>query len=147
MTWAEPGAGQVLIRVRTTGAGFPDVLMAAGHFPLLGDSPFGLGEEAAGVVVAVPASSRFAVGDQATGITWFLQGWGGYAEYAYVQEVSAIRIPAGMTDERAGGLPIGFRSAYAGLVKRVPIAAGQTLLVLGAAGRSGATAIRRWGPR
>ena len=142
MTWGEPSPGQVLIRVRTAGAGFPDVMMTAGHFPLLGDPPFGLGEEAAGEVVAVPPGSRFAVGDQVTGITGFLDGWGGYAEYAYVRDQSAIRIPAGMTDEQAGGFPIGFRTAYTGLVERAPVWAGQTLLVLGAAGSSGATALQ-----
>jgi NADPH:quinone reductase len=142
MTWGEPSPGQVLIRVRTAGAGFPDVMMTTGQFPLLGDPPFGLGEEAAGEVVAVPPGSRFAVGDQVTGITAFLEGWGGYAEYAYVREQSAILIPPGMTDEQAGGFPIGFRTAYAGLVERAPVRAGQTLLVLGAAGSSGATAIQ-----
>jgi len=142
MTWGEPAPGQVLIRVRTAGAGFPDVLMTAGHFPLLGAPPFGLGEEAAGEVVAVPAGSRFAVGDQVTGITEFLEGWGGYADYAYLREGSTIRVPAGMTDDQAGGFPIGFRTAYAGLVERAPVAAGQTLLVLGAAGSSGATALQ-----
>jgi NADPH:quinone reductase len=142
MTWGEPPPGQVLIRVRTAGAGFPDVLMTAGRFPLLGDPPFGLGEEAAGEVVAVPPGSRFAVGDQVTGITAFLDGWGGYGEYAYVREQSAIRIPPGMTDEQAGGFAVGFRTAYAGLVERAPVRAGQTLLVLGAAGSSGATALQ-----
>jgi NADPH:quinone reductase len=142
MVWAEPGPGQVLIRVRAAGAGFPDVLMAAGQFPLLGAPPFGLGEEAAGEVVAVSAGSRFAVGDQVMGITAFLQGWGGYAEYTYLREDSAMRIPSGMTDEQAGGFPIGFRTAYAGLVERAPVEVGQTLVVLGAAGSSGATAVQ-----
>jgi NADPH2:quinone reductase len=142
MTWGEPSPGQVLILVRTAGAGFPDAMMTAGHFPLLGDPPFGLGEEAAGEVVAVPPGSRFAVGDQVTGITGFLEGWGGFAEYAYVREGSAIRIPAGMTDEQAGGFPIGFRTAYAGLVERAPVEVGQTLLVLGAAGSTGAAALQ-----
>lgn len=142
MTWAAPSSGQVLIRVRTAGAGFPDLMMTGGHFPLLGAPPFGLGEEAAGEVVAVPPGSRFSVGDQVTGITGFLEGWGGYAEYAYVREDSAIRIPQGMTDEQAGGFPIGFRTAYAGLVERAPVQPGQTLLILGAAGSSGATALQ-----
>jgi len=142
MTWGEPSPGQVLIRVRTAGAGFPDAMMTAGHFPLLGDPPFGLGEEAAGEVVAVPPGSRFAVGDQVTGITGFLEGWGGFAEYTYVREGSAIRIPVGMTDEQAGGFPIGFRTAYAGLVERAPVQGGQTLLVLGAAGSTGAAALQ-----
>jgi len=121
MTWGEPSPGQVLIRDRTAGAGFPDAMMTAGHFPLVGDPPFGLGEEAAGEVVAVAPGSRFAVGDQVTGITGFLEGWGGFAEYA------AIRIPVGMADEQAGGFPIRFRAACAGLVERAPVEVGQTL--------------------
>ncbi|MCD0484081.1 NADPH:quinone oxidoreductase family protein [Streptacidiphilus sp. ASG 303] len=140
--WAEPPPGQLLIRVRTAGAGFPDVLMAAGRFPLLGAPPFGLGEEAAGEVVAVPPGSRFAVGDRVAGITAFLEGWGGYAEYAYLREHSTVRIPSGMTDEQAGGFPIGFRTAYAALVERAPVEPGQTLLVLGAAGSTGAAALQ-----
>ncbi|WP_220296831.1 NADPH:quinone oxidoreductase family protein [Streptomyces sp. MBT84] len=142
MSWAEPSSGQVLIRVRTAGAGFPDLMMTGGRFPLLGAPPFGLGEEAAGEVVAVPPDSRFSVGDQVMGITGFLEGWGGYADYAYVREHSAILIPEGMTDEQAGGFPIGFRTAYAGLVERAPVQAGQTVLILGAAGSSGATALQ-----
>lgn len=142
MTWADPSPGHILIRVRTAGAGFPDLMMTAGHYPLLGDPPFGLGEEAAGEVVAVPEGSRFAVGDQVAGITAFLEGWGGYADYAYIREGSAMRIPASMTDEEAGGFPIGFRTAYAGLVERAQVAVGQTLVVLGAAGSTGITAVQ-----
>lgn len=142
MTWEAPAPGQLLIRVRTAGAGFPDLLMAQGRFPLLGDPPFGLGEEAAGEVVAAPPGSRFAPGDRVAGVTGFLQGWGGYADYTYLRETSAIRVPEGMTDEEAGGFPIGFRTAYAGLVERAPVEPGQTLLVLGAAGSSGAAAMQ-----
>ncbi len=142
MTWPEPAPGQVLIRVHAAGAGYPDAMMAAGHFPLMGDPPFGLGEEAAGEVVAVPSGSRFSVGDRVTGITGFLDGWGGYAEYTYLREESTIRIPAGMTTEQAGGFPIAFRTAYAGLVDRAPIEAGEVLLVLGAAGSSGGAALQ-----
>lgn len=119
LAWEPPAPGRLLIRVRAAGAGYPDVMMAAGQFPLLGAPPFGLGEEAAGEVVAVPAGSRFAVGDQVTGITAFLDGWGGYAEYAYLREESSMRIPPGMTDAEAAGFPIGFRTAYAALVHRV----------------------------
>ncbi|MBP2702335.1 NADPH:quinone oxidoreductase family protein [Microbispora sp. RL4-1S] len=138
--WPEPEPGQALVRVRTAGAGFPDLFMASGHFPGLDTPPFGLGEEVAGEVVAVAPGSPFAVGDQIMGITPFFAGWGGYADYAYVLEQSAIRIPVGMTDEQAGGFPIGFRTAYAALVERAPVEAGQTLLVLGGAGSSGVAA-------
>lgn len=140
LSLTDPEPGRILIRVRTAGAGYPDAMMAAGHFPLLGEPPFGLGEEAAGEVVAVPRGSRFSAGDQVTGITAFLEGWGGYAEYTYLREHSTIPIPAGMTDEQAGGFPIAFRTAYAGLVERSRLKTGQTLAVLGAAGSSGGAA-------
>ncbi|MER5598624.1 NADPH:quinone oxidoreductase family protein [Streptomyces sp. NPDC002265] len=142
MTWPEPEPGQVLVRVRAAGAGYPDAMMVAGHFPLLGDPPFGLGEEAAGEVVAVPSGSRFSVGDQVTGITGFIEGWGGYAEYTYLREESTVRIPARMSTEEAGGFPIAFRTAYAGLIDRAPLEADQVLLVLGAAGSSGGAAVQ-----
>ena len=121
-----------------------------GQFPLLGAPPFGLGEEAAGEVVAVPEGSRFAVGDQVTGIAAFLDGWGGYAEYTYLREESTMRIPPGMTDTQAAGFTIAFRTAYAALVHRVPVSRGQRLAVLGAAGSSGVAALqlgRARGPR
>lgn len=141
-----PKPGHLLVRVRAAGAGYPDAMMTAGHFPLLGAPPFGLGEEAAGEVVAVPSGSRFSVGDQVTGITAFLEGWGGYAEYAYLREESTILIPAGMSDEQAGGFPIGFRTAYAGLVERTRLEAGQTLVVLGAAAARAAPPCSSAGP-
>jgi NADPH2:quinone reductase len=139
-TWDTPATGRVLIRVRAAGAGFPDLMMTGGSFPLLGDPPFGLGEEAAGEVVAVAPESRFGVGEHVAGITSFLQGWGGYGEYAYLVEQSTMRIPEGMPYEEAGGFPIAFRTAYTALVERAPVERGQSLLVLGAAGSSGAAA-------
>jgi NADPH:quinone reductase len=140
--WPDPSAGQVLVRVRAAGAGLPDLLMSQGHFPLLGEPPFGLGEEVAGDVVAVAPGSRFTAGDRIMGITAFLEGWGGYADYAYVREQSAALVPSGLSDEQAGGFPIAFRTAYAGLAERASLAAGEVLLVLGAAGSAGSAAVQ-----
>jgi NADPH2:quinone reductase len=142
LTYEAPEAGRVLVRVRTAGAGYPDAMMAAGAFPLLGAPPFGLGEEVAGEVVAVASGSKFAVGDPIMGITAFLEGWGGYAEYAYVLEQSAVRVPEALTEEQAGGFPIAYRTAYAGLIERPRLQAGETLVVLGGAGSSGVAAIQ-----
>ena len=139
---AEPEPGRILIRVAAAGAGYPDAMMTAGRFPLLGAPPFGLGAEAAGEVVAVPAGSRFRVGDRVTGITAFLEGWGGYAEYTFLLENSTIPIPRGMSDEAAAGFPIAFRTAYAGLVERTRVEPGETLVVLGAAGSAGGAAVQ-----
>jgi NADPH:quinone reductase len=142
LTWKEPEPGHVLIRVRAAGAGYPDLWMASGGYPLSVEPPFGLGEEAAGEVVAVPPGSRFSVGDQVTGVADIFQGWGGFADYAYLLEVQTIKIPAGLTDAQAAGFPVGFRTAHAGLVERASLAAGQTLLVLGAAGSTGSAAVQ-----
>jgi NADPH2:quinone reductase len=142
VSWPDPQPGQVLVRVRTAGAGLPDLLMTQGYFPLLAEPPIGLGEEVAGDVVAAPPGSGFAVGEKIMGITAFLEGWGGYAEYAYVLEQSAVHVPSVLSDEQAGGFPIAFRTAYAGLVERTSLAAGEVLLVLGAAGSAGSAAVQ-----
>jgi NADPH:quinone reductase len=142
VSWPDPVEGQALVRVRTAGAGLPDLLMARGDFPLLSEPPIGLGEEVAGNVVAVAPGSRFAVGERIMGITAFLHGWGGYADYSYVIEQSATRVPVTLSDVRAAGFPVGFRTAYAGLVERASLAAGEILLVLGAAGSAGSAAIQ-----
>lgn len=142
VSWPDPPHGQALVRVRAAGAGLPDLLMARGHFPLLDKPPIGLGEEVAGDVVAVAPGSKFSVGDRIMGITAFLHGWGGYADYTYVIEQSAARVPSTLSDEQAGGFPIGFRTAYAGLVERASLAAGEVVLVLGAAGSAGSAAVQ-----
>ncbi|SNT18053.1 NADPH2:quinone reductase [Asanoa hainanensis] len=142
LRYDDPPAGEVLVRVRAAGAGYPDAMMAAGAFPLLGEPPFGLGEEVCGDVVAVGADAPFTVGERIMGITAFLRGWGGYAEYAYVRAGSAVAAPAGFTDEQAAGFPIAYRTAYAGLVERAALRPGEHLVVLGAAGSSGVAAIQ-----
>jgi NADPH2:quinone reductase len=142
VSWPDPPHGLALVRVRTAGAGLPDLMMAGGRFPLLDKPPIGLGEEVAGDVVAVAPGSRFAVGDRIMGITAFLHGWGGYADYAYVIEQSAVRVPSTLSDEQAGGFPIGFRTAYAGLVERASLTVGEVLLVLGAGGSAGSAAVQ-----
>ncbi len=142
VSWADPEQGRVLVRVRAAGAGLPDLLMSRGQYPLVGKPPIALGQEVAGDVVAVPPGSRFAVGEKIMGITDFLRGWGGYADFAYVREQSAVRVPPGLSDEQAGGFPIGFRTANAGLVERASLAAGDVLLLLGAAGSAGSAAVQ-----
>ncbi|WP_306215986.1 zinc-binding dehydrogenase [Actinoplanes sp. RD1] len=142
MAWPEPGHGHILIRVRTAGAGHPDQLTATGHVPGLPAPPLGVGAEAAGEVVATAPRSAYRIGDQVLGLTAVGAGWGGFADYTYLREQSTIRIPEGMSDEEAGGFAVGFRTAYAGLVDRAPVEKGQYLVVLGAAGSTGATAVQ-----
>src|SRR5690349_2755968 len=93
VSWADPEQGRVLVRVRAASAGLPDLLMSRGQYPLVGKPPIALGQEVAGDVVAVPPGSRFAVGEKIMGLADFLRGWGGYADFAYVREQSAVCVP------------------------------------------------------
>jgi NADPH2:quinone reductase len=138
---SDPGPGELLIRVDVAGAGLPDSLMARGHFPGMSSPGFGLGEEAAGTVVAVPNGSRFEVGDRVMGITLFMKGFGGYAEYTLLAEQSSTLVPAELSAEEAGGFPIAYRTAWSALVERGRAQRGETLLVLGASGSTGSAAI------
>lgn len=141
-TWSGVAEGRLLVRVLVCGLGMPDVLMTRGQYPLLPEPPVFPGQEVAGEVVATAPGSRFAVGDRIMGLTSFLDGRGGLGDYAYVQEAKARPIPDTLSDEQAAGFLLSFRTAYAGLVGRVQVRSGETLLVLGASGGSGAAAIR-----
>ena len=142
ITWPAPDEGQVLVKVRACGVGLPDLLITTGQYPLLPKPPVAPGQEVVGDVVAVPEGSAFTVGERVMGSTAFLDGWGGYSDYGYLREMTAQRVPAVMTDEEAAGFMIGFRTAYAGLAQRAVIAPGEVLLVLGAAGNTGGSAVQ-----
>ncbi len=91
-----PGAGQVLVEVKAIGVNFIDIYYREGVYPA--PLPLTLGQEAAGVVVAVGAKvERFRVGDRV--------GWctvlGAYAEFAVVPEAALVAVPAKVTYEQA----------------------------------------------
>jgi NADPH2:quinone reductase len=142
LSWSAPVEGQLLVKVRTCGVGLSDLLMTRGQCPLGSNPPVGPGLEVAGEVVAVANGSPFAVGDRVMGATAVLENGGGCSEYAYVREAVTQRVPAAVSDEEVAGFVIGSRAAYAGLAQRVVIAPGRTLLVLGAAGNTGASALQ-----
>ncbi len=141
--WEEPPPGSVLVKVAACGLGLPDKFMTEGRYPIVATPPVKPGQEVSGRVVSVPSGSAFRTGERVMGITLYGDGWwrGGLADYAFVQERKCLRVPDSMTDESAAGFTIGFRTAHAGLIERVPVACGQRILVLGAAGSSGAAAI------
>ena len=76
----QPGPGEALIRVRTAGLNFPDLLMTRGEYQLKPPLPFVPGMEAAGEVVSAPAGLGFAPGDRVVAGTRL----GGFAEYVAV---------------------------------------------------------------
>jgi NADPH2:quinone reductase len=138
----EPGPGQLRIRVTAAGLGLPDVLMCRGTYPLTPPLPFTPGQEVTGVVTAVGEGVHRSVGDKVMGVTVFYFGHGSFAEECLVQDATAYSVPVGLTDEEAAGFWIPHITAWTGLVERAQLVAGESLVVLGAAGGSGIAAVQ-----
>jgi NADPH2:quinone reductase len=138
----EPGPGQVRIRVSAAGIGLPDVFMCRGTYPLTPPLPFTSGQEATGTVTAVGEGVDIAIGTRIMCVTAFWQGSGSFAEECLVATDSIFPIPEGLTDAEAAGFWIPHLTGWIGLVDRGQIAAGDWLVVLGAAGGSGIAAVQ-----
>ncbi|MCB1461833.1 MAG: NADPH:quinone oxidoreductase family protein [Nitratireductor sp.] len=133
-----PGAGEVLIDVEACGINFFDGLMVEGNYQTRPDRPFTPGSEVAGIVSAV--------GDGVTSIkpgqrVLAFNGTGGYAEQAIALAERVYRIPDSMRFEEAAGFLITYATSHHALKDRAGLRAGETLLVLGAAGGVGLTAV------
>jgi acyl transferase domain-containing protein/acyl carrier protein len=138
----EPGAGQVLIKVHTTGLNYRDALVAVGMLPdwmvengLAGNR---LGGECAGAVTAVgPDVTRFHPGDLVAGF-----GTGAFASHMLADQNLMGIIPAGFDLVSAGGAQVPFLTAEYGLRRLAQLTAGEVVLVHGAAGGVGLAAIQ-----
>jgi NADPH:quinone reductase len=137
-----PGPGEMRLRVSAAAIGMPDVFMCRSTYALTPPLPFVPGQEVCGVVDAVGPDVDVALGTRIMAVTSFTDGRGGFAESTIVRAVSAFRVPANMSDAEAAGFRIGFSTAWIGLVRRGALLAGEWLVVLGAAGGSGATAVQ-----
>src|SRR5215471_10447173 len=134
----QPGPGEVLIAVKATAVNYADALMVAGHYQTRPAFPFSPGLETAGVVMQCGAEvTRFTPGDRVMAIL----PYGGLAEQALAAEDETFAIPDGMRFEEAGAFPIAYISSHVALRWQGRLAAGETLLVLGAAGGVGLTAV------
>ncbi len=138
----EPRPGEVRLRVLAAAVGAPDAFMCRATYALTPPLPFVPGQEVCGVVDAVGDGVAIAPGTRLMGVTSFMDGRGGFAEKTIVPMPSAYRVPDAMSDADAAGFRIGYSTAWIGLVRRGQLAAGETLLVLGAAGGSGITAVQ-----
>lgn len=133
-----PGPGELLIDVHAAGVNFPDVLMVQGKYQTRPETPFVPGSEAAGVVAAVGEGvTGFAVGQRVAAFT----GIGAFAEQVVVSAGQAFPIPDAIDFETAAGVLITYGTSYHALKDRAALAPGETLLVLGAAGGVGLTAV------
>jgi NADPH2:quinone reductase len=139
----EPGPGEVRVRVLAAAVGMPDVFMCRDVYAFRPPMPFVGGQEVCGTVDAVGDDVDASLaGARVMTVTNFYLGHGGFAEYAIANASGAFRVPAEMSDVDAAGFRIGYSTAWIGLVRRGRIAAGEHLVVLGAAGGSGITAVQ-----
>lgn len=137
---AEPiaEAGCVLIDVAAAGVNFPDGLMVQGKYQHKPPFPFVPGAEVAGTVRALGEGvAGFRVGDRVAAFC----GIGGYGEVVCVPATQVYALPDSLDFTTAAGFLITYGTSYHALKDRARLAAGETLLVLGAAGGVGLTAV------
>ena len=133
----EPGPGEALIRVAACGINFADTLMQNGRYQEKPTLPFAPGLEVAGVVEALGpgADPALRVGQRVAALT----GHGGLAEYATARV--AAPIPDAMSDADAAAFLVTYGTSHLALDYRARLQPGENLLVLGAAGGVGLTAV------
>ncbi len=136
----EPGAGQVLVRVRAAGLNGADTMQRRGRYPAPHGSPQDIpGLELAGEVAELgPGADRFAVGDRVMSIV----GGGGQAELAVIHERMLMPVPDGLSWAEAGGVPEVFTTAHDAVFTQAGLRSGERLLVHGGAGGVGTAAIQ-----
>lgn len=134
----EPKPHEVLIDVRAAGLCYPDALLTRGLYQIKPEPPFTLGSEIAGVVVSAPEGSGFAEGDRVVAFP----GFGGLAERVAVPAPFTFPLPDDVTFEAAAGLPMNYLTVQFALDRRGRLAAGETVLVHGAAGGIGIAAVQ-----
>jgi NADPH2:quinone reductase len=138
-----PGPGELRLQVHAAALGMPDAFMCGATYGFSPTLPFTPGQEVCGTVLELGEGvGGFAVGQRIMGVTSFPEGHGGFAEQALARAGSCYRVPDDMSDAEAAGFRIGFSTAWIGLVRRGALALGDDLLVLGAAGGSGITAVQ-----
>jgi len=130
----DPGPGKVRIHVRSAGVSYVDALVAEGKYQVKPPLPFTPGSEFAGVVDVVGDG----VVDLKSGDRVFASSFGGaFAEQATVAASAVTPMPRSMTFDEAAVFRVSYATAYHALVQRASLRAGETLLVLGAAGAVG----------
>lgn len=134
----KPGRGQVLVTIKACGLNFADLLMQKGTYQDTPQAPFTLGLEVSGVVSGVGDEvSGCAVGDRVA----VYCGQGGLAEFGVFDANRVVPIPDTMSFEQAASLLITYGTSHLALGHRAQLQPGETLLVTGAAGGVGLTAV------
>lgn len=133
-----PRGGEVQVAVRACGVNFADTLMLKGQYQYKPPLPFTPGLEVAGEVITVGAGvEHVKPGDRVIGIC----NYGGFAEEANIPAPLVIPMPPNMDFVSAAAFPINYGTSHVALTHRANLQAGETLLVGGASGGVGLTAV------
>ncbi len=132
------GPGELLVRVRAAAINYPDVLIIEDKYQFKPPRPFAPGGEIAGEVEAVGEGvTGWAVGDRLIAVP----GWGGLVEKIAINAKSAFKLPASRSFTDGAALLLTYATSIHALYDRGGLKAGETLLVLGAAGGVGLAAV------
>lgn len=138
ITLAPPAEGEVQVRIEAAGVNFPDTLMVQGKYQVRPPLPFVPGAEMAGCVLAVgPGVTHLTPGMDVVGMV----GLGAFAEAQNFKAARVLARPAAMDAATAAGFSMTYGTSMHALRQRADLKAGETLLVLGAAGGVGLAAV------
>ena len=133
-----PGAHDIVINVHSAGVSFPDILVVQGLYQIKPDFPFSPGGEFAGEVSQVGDKvTRWKKGDRVIGF----KGSGGFAEQALCNEFNVMPLPDSMDYATGAIFPMNYGTSIHALKQRADLKSGETMLVMGAGGGLGLTAI------
>jgi NADPH2:quinone reductase len=134
----QPGAGEVVVAIKAASVNFPDVLIIQNKYQFKPPLPFSPGSELAGVVKAIgPGVANVKPGDKVIAFTTF----GAFAEEVKTEAARLLPLPEGMSFEEGASFILTYGTTDHALRDRAQMKAGETLLVLGAAGGVGVAAI------
>ncbi len=133
-----PRDGEVLIKIEACGLNFADLLMRKGTYQDTPKPPFTLGMEVCGTIAEMgPDTGELEVGQRVA----VFGGQGGLAEYGLFPADMCRPVPDAMPSEAAAGFQVAYGTSHLALTHRAKLKAGETLVVLGAAGGVGLTAV------
>ena len=144
LTWKElptpqPQAGEVLIEIKAASLNFPDLLIVQNKYQIKPPLPFVPGSEYAGVVQAVGEGVKHLQVDQNVAC---LSGTGGFGTHTLAPAALCMPLPAGFSHVDAAAFIMIYATSWHALMDRAQLKAGETVLVLGAAGGVGTAAIQ-----
>jgi NADPH2:quinone reductase len=144
LTWKElpdpqPQAGEVRIAIRAASLNFPDLLVVQNKYQIKPPLPFVPGSEYAGIVDAVGEGvTHLKIGDPVAAFA----GTGGFGTHACVRATNVLPLPPGFALDDAAAFVLTYGTTHHALLDRAALKAGETVLILGAAGGVGTAAIQ-----